>query len=100
MVLAACRVPARCGTGAMVTGERNWAHVGAVKYTCMLLEVSDLRTEFAPRHAPAVHAVRGVSFGIDKMCIRDRCKKEFDQNPQLWVSVSHAEMTSAQMVVE
>ena len=29
-----------------------------------------------------------------------QCKREFDINPQLWISVSHAEMTSAQMVVE
>lgn len=24
-----------------------------------------------------------------------QCKREFDQNPQLWVSVSHAEMVSS-----
>jgi YHS domain-containing protein len=29
-----------------------------------------------------------------------QCKREFDLNPQVWISVSHAEMTSAQMVVE
>ncbi len=29
-----------------------------------------------------------------------QCKKEFDQNPQLWISVSHAEMTSSNMAIE
>jgi oligopeptide/dipeptide ABC transporter ATP-binding protein len=32
----------------------------------MLLQVDDLRTEFAPRRGVAVHAVRGVDFAIDK----------------------------------
>ena len=29
-----------------------------------------------------------------------QCKRVFDQNPQLWVSVSHAEMSSANLVVD
>jgi YHS domain-containing protein len=29
-----------------------------------------------------------------------QCKSMFDQNPQLWVSVSHAEMSSANVVVD
>ena len=29
-----------------------------------------------------------------------QCKQTFDQNPQLWVSVSHAEMSSANLVVD
>jgi len=32
----------------------------------MLLEVEDLHTEFAPRRRPAVQAVRGVSFSVDR----------------------------------
>lgn len=48
-----------------------------------------------PKHAYKTD-YRGITFYFDSK----QCKKEFDQNPQLWVSVSHAEMTSAQMVVE
>jgi YHS domain-containing protein len=29
-----------------------------------------------------------------------QCKKEFDANPQLWVSVSHAEMSSSSLAVQ
>jgi oligopeptide/dipeptide ABC transporter ATP-binding protein len=32
----------------------------------MLLQVENLHTDFAPRRAPAVHAVRGVSFSVAK----------------------------------
>jgi YHS domain-containing protein len=60
-----------------------------------------------PYEDPICHAVvdprkafkssyRGLTFYFDSK----QCKREFDQNPQLWVSVSHAEMTSAGMVVD
>ena len=39
---------------------------------------------------------RGITFYFDSK----QCKREFDQNPQLWCSVSHAEMTSAGILVE
>ncbi|HEY3331495.1 MAG TPA: YHS domain-containing protein [Capsulimonadaceae bacterium] len=32
--------------------------------------------------------------GVFYFCCK-QCKREFDANPQLWVSVSHAEMSSA-----
>ncbi len=39
---------------------------------------------------------RGITFYFHSK----QCKGEFDRNPQLWVSVSHAEMTSAGILVE
>jgi YHS domain-containing protein len=41
-------------------------------------------------------AYRGLTFYFDSK----QCKREFDQNPQLWVSVSHAEMTSGAMAID
>jgi YHS domain-containing protein len=60
-----------------------------------------------PYEDPICHAVvdpskafktqyRGMTFYFDSK----QCKREFDENPQTWVSVSHAEMTSAGIVIE
>ena len=51
---------------------------------------------------PVAHVVVGNIAKAPKSLYRDQVfyfisketKREFDQNPQLWVSVSHAEMTS------
>jgi YHS domain-containing protein len=51
--------------------------------------IVDPKTAFKSRY-------RGMTFYFhDK-----QCKKEFDENPQLWVSVSHAEMTSGAISID